>query len=228
MPEASAVRQPNTRPRPTAVSPNAVSWANRPLCAMTVCCMKSRKNPTGFPSAYFPTSSGITCSQRSDALGTGRNPHSSVTDSFVNSALANQTPTAIRRTASQRSGERIAGAVPASASINPYPPRSRRPTTVADEKKGGGPASAPAALVLQSRLLGHRAERVDAPVAVEEIHARLAEIVGGLLEPRAQLAGGEPIPEPAADKRGHAGGVGHRGARSGSEDVAEPAAAVGE
>src|SRR5438067_949173 len=119
MPEASAVRQPNTSPRPTAVSPKAVSWANRPLCARTVCCMNSRKNPTGFPSAYFPTSSGITCIQRSDALRTGRKPHSSVTDNFVNSALANHTPTAIRRTASQRSGERIGGA-PAMVSIGSH------------------------------------------------------------------------------------------------------------
>src|SRR5205823_8501107 len=208
MPDASSVRQPNTSPKPTAVSPRAVSWAKRPLCAMTTCCMKFRKNPTGFPSAYFPTSSGITCCQRSDAMGTGRKPHSSVTDSFVNSAFANHTPTAIRRTASQRSGARI----------NRYPPWPIR-------HEGGG-LQQPAALVLQSRLLGHGAERVDPPVAVDEIDAGLAEIVGRLLDPRAELARGEPAARVPLDQSGDPRRMRGRGARAGREDVEGPRRAI--
>ncbi len=81
----------------------------------------SRKNPTGFPSAYFVTSSGITWIQRAEAVGTGRNPHASVIVSLVKIALANQTPTAIRRNASQRSGERIAEPVDTTPSIGGTP-----------------------------------------------------------------------------------------------------------
>src|SRR5688572_24153238 len=80
--------------------------------------MNSLKNPIGLPSAYLVTSVGITCNQRSDAVGIGRNPHASVTDSFCQIALANHRPTAIRRTASHRSGERIVGAVAVETSIS--------------------------------------------------------------------------------------------------------------
>jgi len=51
------------------------------------------------------TSSGITWIQRSETVGSGRNPQASVMLSLVKIALANQTPTAIRRNASQRSGD---------------------------------------------------------------------------------------------------------------------------
>ena len=78
----------------------------------TLCNRKSLKKPSGLPSAYLVTRIGITCSQRSDAVGTGRKPHAKVTLSLVKIALANHTPTAMRSTTSQRSGERIAGPAP--------------------------------------------------------------------------------------------------------------------
>src|SRR5437879_432174 len=111
MAAASVVQHPNTSPRPTAASPNAVSWAYRWLFGTTVFNRNSLKKPIGLPSAYFVTRIGMTCSQRSDAVGTGRKPQASATLSLVKIALANHTPTAIRRPASQHSGERIAGAV---------------------------------------------------------------------------------------------------------------------
>ncbi|PYO71707.1 MAG: hypothetical protein DMD67_18230 [Gemmatimonadetes bacterium] len=103
------MRQPKTSPSPTTTSPNAVSCANRWAWVMTVLCRNSRKNPTGFPSAYLPTSVGMTWIQRSEAVGTGRKPQASVRLSLVKIAFANHTPTAIRSTASQRSGTRMAG-----------------------------------------------------------------------------------------------------------------------
>src|SRR5207249_9870835 len=57
---------------------------------------------------------------------------------------------------------------------------------------------------LQSRLLSHCAERVDPPVAVEEIDTRLAEIVSRLLDERAELARREPAPRAPSDQGGHA------------------------
>jgi len=70
----------------------------------------SLKKPIGLPSAYFVTRTGMRCCQRSDAVGTGRKPKANVMLSLVKMAFANHTPTAILRTASQRSGERIAEA----------------------------------------------------------------------------------------------------------------------
>src|SRR5207237_10592363 len=101
----------NRSPRRTAACAGAVGWANSTSCETTIACRNSRKNPTGFPSAYFVTSSGKAWVQRAEAVGTGRNPHASVIVSLVKIALADQTPTAIRRNASQRSGERIGAAV---------------------------------------------------------------------------------------------------------------------
>src|SRR5437773_7326249 len=124
MAAASDVRHPNTSPRPTAASPNAVSWAYTWLFGTTVFTRNSLKKPIGLPSAYFVTRIGMTCCQRSDAVGTGRKPQASVTLSFVKTAFANHSPTAILKTASQRSGDRIAGgeAGPAWTSIRAYPP----------------------------------------------------------------------------------------------------------
>src|SRR5213594_1274416 len=108
MAAARVVQHPNTSPRPTAASPNAVSGAYRWLVGTTVFRRNSLKKPIGLPSAYFVTRTGIMCCQRSDAVGTGRKPHASVTLILVKIAFANHTPTAIRRPASQRSGLRIA------------------------------------------------------------------------------------------------------------------------
>src|SRR5437867_13393899 len=112
MAAASDVRHPNTSPRPAAASPNAVSWAYTWLFGTTWLSRKFLKKSIGLPSAYLVTRIGITCNQRSEAVGTGKKPHASVTLSFVKIAFANHTPTAIRNPASQRSGERIAGGVP--------------------------------------------------------------------------------------------------------------------
>src|SRR3989440_8473364 len=118
MADARVVRQPATRPRPTAASPNAVSWAYRWLFGTTLFSRKSLKKAIGLPSAYLATRIGITCSHRSDAVGTGRKPQAKVTLSLVKMAFANHAPTAMRNTASQRSGERIAEPVPTRSSIS--------------------------------------------------------------------------------------------------------------
>ena len=118
MAAASDVRHPNTSPRPTAASPNAVSWAYTWLFGTTWLSRKFLKKSIGLPSAYLVTRIGITCNQRSEAVGTGKKPHASVTLSFVKIAFANHTPTAIRSPASQRSAERIVGTVPTCPSID--------------------------------------------------------------------------------------------------------------
>src|SRR2546428_12813868 len=74
MAAARVVQHPNTSPRPTAASPNAVSWAYTWLFGTTVFNRNSLKKPIGLPSAYFVTRIGMTCCQRSDAVGTGRKP----------------------------------------------------------------------------------------------------------------------------------------------------------
>src|SRR5581483_1142755 len=118
---------------------NAVSWANRRLCGITVWFMKSRKNATGLPSAYLPTRIGITWSQRSDAVGTGSTPARRVTPSLVNSAFANHAPTAMRRIARERSAARIAGGHPAASlrSIGSTSPRVTRDLERLGDTPGG-------------------------------------------------------------------------------------------
>src|SRR2546428_13051999 len=107
MAAARVVQHPNTSPRPTAASPNAVSWAYRWLFGTTVFRRNSLKKPIGLPSAYFVTRIGMKCSQRSDAVGMGRKPQASVTLSLVKMAFANHAPQANRYAAGQLSGVRI-------------------------------------------------------------------------------------------------------------------------
>src|SRR5256885_394571 len=138
MADARVVRQPATRPRPTAASPNAVSWAYRWLFGTTLFSRKSLKKAIGLPSAYLATRVGITCSHRSDAVGTGRKPQAKVTLSLVKMAFANHAPTAMRNTASQRSGERIAEPVPTRSSISASLAYARPGATIYAARPGYG------------------------------------------------------------------------------------------
>src|SRR5207244_6977553 len=102
-------------------------------------CSSDLKNPTGFPSAYLPTSVGITWIQRSDAVGTGRNPQASVMVSLVKIDFANHKPTAMRSTTSQRSGKRIGGTGWGCPSISALSSSSfSRHTTVSAAALGSG------------------------------------------------------------------------------------------
>src|SRR2546423_14992618 len=95
MADARVVRQPATRPRPTAASPNAVGWAYRWLFGTTLFSRKSLKEAVGLPSPYLATRVGITCSHRSDAVGAGRKPQDKVTLSLEKMPFVNKAPTAI-------------------------------------------------------------------------------------------------------------------------------------
>jgi hypothetical protein len=66
----------------------------------------------------------MVCSHRSDAVGTGKNPHASVTLSLVTTPFRNHTPTTMRNTASQRSGDRVWLAAVSSWAVDTVEPSS--------------------------------------------------------------------------------------------------------
>ena len=89
---------------PAITSPHAVSCANTGTCVSTVLSRKSLYQRIGFPAACFATIFGIVAIHRAEAPGTGTTPPRSTTPSFVITALANQSPTTMRRIASQWPG----------------------------------------------------------------------------------------------------------------------------